>query len=78
VEGIDQTGIVYRVSRHLADHGVNILYLNSRRSFVPQSGTALYTVDLDVEIPESMAMEAFKKGIRALGDELHVNIKIKS
>jgi glycine cleavage system transcriptional repressor len=78
VEGIDQTGIVYRVSRHLADHGVNILYLNSRRSFVPQSGTALYTVDLDVEIPESMAMEAFKNGIRALGDELHVNIKIKS
>jgi hypothetical protein len=31
-----------------------------------------------VEIPESMAMEAFKNGNRALGDELHVNIKIKS
>ncbi len=78
IEGIDQTGIVYRVSRYLADSSVNILHLNSRRSHVPQSGTALYTVDLDVEFPETLSMEEFKREVRALGDELHVNIQVKA
>ena len=78
IEGIDQTGIVFQVSRYLAQNGINILYLNSRRSYVPQSGTALYTVDLDVELPENLSLDSFKKGLRALGDELHVNIHFKS
>jgi len=78
VEGIDQTGIVYRVSQHLAQNGINILYLNSKRSHVPQSGTALYSVDLDVELPENLSFDAFKRAVRALGDELHVNIQFTS
>ena len=76
LEGVDQTGIVSRFSRFLANSRVNILFLQSERRFIPQSGTALYIVDMDVEIPYDLGLEAFQAELRRLGDELHVEAKL--
>jgi glycine cleavage system transcriptional repressor len=76
VEGLDQAGIVYKVSRFLADHRINIVDLKSTVKASPESGTAMYVMDIRVQIPNDTAMDPVEKGLRAVADELNVDITL--
>lgn len=76
VEGEDQSGIVYKVSRFLADLSINIRTLSSEVKFSPQSGTTLYAMEIVVEIPRKLALATVEDGLGAIGDELHVDVNI--
>ncbi|MCD4677336.1 MAG: hypothetical protein K8S18_15285 [Desulfobacula sp.] len=77
VEGIDQAGIVYKVSKLLADHNINIETLKSRKKFSPNSGTALYSMEIKAKIPDTVSMEAFDEKLDSLANELNVDINLK-
>lgn len=76
LEGVDQTGIVARFSRYLAQQRVNILYLQSESRDIPQTGSAMYIVDMDVELPLELDPEDFRRGLGTLGDEIGVDVKL--
>ena len=76
VEGEDQSGIVYKVSRFLADSNINIRTLSSEIKLSPQSGTTLYAMSIVVEIPAKLALVSVEEGLGAIGDELHVDVNI--
>jgi glycine cleavage system transcriptional repressor len=76
VEGEDQSGIVYKVSRFLADSEINIRTLSSEVKLSPQSGTTLYAMNIVVEIPRKLAPATVEDGLAAIGDELHVDVNI--
>ena len=77
VEGIDQAGIVYKVSRFLADNSLNIVDLVSHIEASPDSGTALYVMDIHIQIPEGTDMEKINTGLAQVGEELNVDINFK-
>ena len=74
VEGQDKAGIVYRVSRFLADHHINIDDLRSKRSFMAQSGTPLYAMRVHIQIPPEVSLDALDEGLGKVADELNVDI----
>lgn len=74
VEGIDQAGIVYHISTYLAEQNISIADLSSQLRFSPESGTALYTIEMQIEIPEETSLESLEKGLARVGDELYVDI----
>jgi glycine cleavage system transcriptional repressor len=74
VEGIDQAGIVYKVSRYLSDNKINIANLLSRRTISAESGTAIYTMEIQVEIPEGTVLDDLETGLARIGDQLNVDI----
>ena len=76
VEGPDQSGIVYKVSRYLADNEVNIVNLVSRMRPAPESGMMIYTMDIDVEVPESVALEKLDEGLDRVREELLLEIAV--
>ncbi|PLX99127.1 MAG: hypothetical protein C0623_10530 [Desulfuromonas sp.] len=76
VEGMDQAGIVYKVSQFLADNEVNILDLSSRVMASPGSGTPLYIMDIDVLMPSGMILDKLEQGLSTVADELHVDISV--
>ena len=76
VEGIDQTGIVYKVSRFLADNNINIENLVSQRITSPESGTAIYTMEIKVQVPEKFSLEQLEKGLSQVGEQLNLDITI--
>lgn len=76
VEGMDQAGIVYNVSQFLADHGVNIVDLKSTVKSSPESGSAVYSMDIHVQVPEGYSPEQLEDGLSAVADELHVDISL--
>ncbi len=74
VEGIDQAGIVYKVSRFLADNSLNIVDLVSHIKASPNSGTAFYVMDIDIQIPKETDMDSINDGLAQVGEELNVEI----
>jgi glycine cleavage system transcriptional repressor len=76
VDGVDQSGIVYKVSRFLADDDINIESLTSKRLISPETGTAIYAMDIKVQIPEEISLEQLEKGLSRVGEELNVEIVI--
>ena len=76
VEGQDQAGIVYKVSQFLATNKVNISHLNSDVRQSPQSGAALYTMSIDVEIPAGFSLDRLAEGLGEIGDELNVDVTV--
>jgi glycine cleavage system transcriptional repressor len=76
VEGIDHAGIVYRVSRQLADYGINIANLSSHREPLPESGTAMYRMEIDIQVPAAQSLDVLRESLQRLGDEIHVDITV--
>ena len=77
VQGIDQTGIVYKVTRFLANNNINIENLTSRRRTSPESGTAMYFMDIKVQVPEKISVEHLEKGLSQVGEELNLEISVR-
>ncbi len=76
VEGLDQSGIVYQVSQHLADRGLNILDLKSTVKSSPESGTALYQMQILVQSTAGISAVDIEAGLAPVADELHVDINV--
>lgn len=76
VEGVDQTGIVFRVSRFLANNNINIENLTSRRFTSPESGTAIYFMEINVQIPQNISMDSLEKELSEVGEKLNLDISI--
>lgn len=76
IEGIDKCGIIYHVSSFLADNNISISHMQSSRHSSPLSGTAIYHIELEIEIPPEMDFGELSKELRQLGDRLHIDIQI--
>ncbi len=74
VEGLDQVGIVYKLSRYLAEQGVNITHFESKSHPSPQTGAAMYLIDLKIEIPDKSRKEELEEGLTQISNELNVDI----
>jgi glycine cleavage system transcriptional repressor len=75
-EGIDHTGIVYRISYYLASMKVNIANLSSRRTTSPESGTARYILEIEIEVPANVSIDRLRKDLVHLGEEITVDISV--
>jgi glycine cleavage system transcriptional repressor len=77
VEGLDQAGIVYKVTKFLADNGINISTLNTETRLSPQSGAAMYVMTIVVEIPTQLSLETVEDGLGQIGDQLNVDVNLE-
>ena len=77
VEGIDQTGIVFKVSKFLANNNINIENLTSQKINSPESGTAIYFMEIKVQVPEKISLEHLEKGLSQVGEELNLDITVR-
>ena len=76
VHGEDQAGIVYKISRFLADHQINIKTLNSEVKLSPESGAAFYSMMLTVEMPPQISAGTLEDGLSQIGEQLNVDVNV--
>ena len=76
VEGVDQAGIVYKISKYLANNHINIEKLNSKRTFSPESGAAIYVMEIQIQIPKAMSLADLEQGLTQVADELNVEVTL--
>lgn len=76
VEGMDQAGIVYKISQFLADRGINIINLKSTVKASPESGASIYLMDIAVQIPQHTSLGQIEGELTGVAEELHVEITL--
>jgi glycine cleavage system transcriptional repressor len=74
VEGLDHAGIVFKVSRFLADNRINIADLKSTVKASPESGTTIYVMNISIQIPNGTDLEEVQSGLTRVADDLNVDI----
>jgi glycine cleavage system transcriptional repressor len=75
--GVDHTGIVFRVSRLLADRGINIIDMKTHRVISAESGTPLFEMEIDLEVARSISEEKFREDLHRLANELVIDLVLK-
>ncbi|MBM4341136.1 MAG: hypothetical protein FJ110_16520 [Deltaproteobacteria bacterium] len=75
--GVDHAGIVFKVCRLLADHKVNIIDMKTHRVLSAESGTPLFEMDIDVEIPQSVSEQGFREDLHRLANELMIDLVLR-
>ncbi len=71
VYGADKPGIVYKVSKLLADKNINISDLRTEKS------RDLYVMAIQAEVPKITNMEEFEKEIEKLKEEMNIDISLE-
>jgi glycine cleavage system transcriptional repressor len=76
VYGSDQPGIVYRVTRELAERGVNIADLNTR--LIGTKEEPVYVMMLEAALPAGFTIEKMEALLEKLKKELNVEISVRT
>ncbi len=72
--GVDRAGIVAKVARCLADHAVTIAAMTTQSRPEPESGTPIYTLRMDLDVPERVDATALGRRLQAIGEALQVDV----
>jgi len=73
LNGIDNEGLVYKITNELAKLDINIEELETNRENAPMSGLALFSLIAKISHPK-LNYEILKEKMDALASELDVNI----
>jgi glycine cleavage system transcriptional repressor len=76
VSGVDKAGIVARVARSLADHGVNITALQTQSRPEPESGTPIFTMRIRMVVPPALDRRALRARLEQVASELCVDLTL--
>jgi len=76
VYGADQPGIVYRVTRELAERKINITDLNSK--LVGSEQRPVYVMMLEAVLPEEISEAEIQQVMAKLAGEMKVDITVRS
>ncbi len=76
VYGSDRPGIVFRVTRELADRNINISDMNTK--LVGTSEQPVYVMMLEAALPQGIEIEEVAKVLEKLKKELNVEISVRS
>jgi glycine cleavage system transcriptional repressor len=74
--GVDKAGIVARVARCLADDGINITHMQTHSRPEPGSGTAIYTMQITMDVPAVVGVATVHERLERIADELHIHIDL--
>jgi len=76
VAGADHDGILHAVCRQLAGRGVNIGALETDVVLAPVSGTPLFQMKAQIEVPPQISLAELKANLSRIGDEFGVDIQV--
>jgi glycine cleavage system transcriptional repressor len=75
--GLDRMGIVYHISRLLADKNINIIDLHTKTNPSPESGTPLFTMKMLIQVPQEISPDVLRQELNILGEKLAIDIGLK-
>jgi len=77
VEGMDNPGIVHKLAHYLSQHNINIVNMQTESGHAPHTGTPIFTVNMQVDIPNELDLTQLENDFSALCDELSMDAEFK-
>jgi glycine cleavage system transcriptional repressor len=78
VTGFDRPGIVLTVTELLARRGVNVASLESRLEYQPESGTPMFVLEAELQVPSEVALAELRRELSAQCDEENLDLSLES
>lgn len=78
VGGVDRPGIVARVSALLAGHEINVAALESRVSYAPLSGTPMFQLEAELEVPSRTILSQLRAQLGELCEGENLDFWLES
>jgi glycine cleavage system transcriptional repressor len=78
VTGFDRPGIVSRISEILARRGVNVASLESRLEYAPLSGTPMFVLEAELQVPSEVALAELRRELSGQCDEENLDLSLES
>jgi glycine cleavage system transcriptional repressor len=78
VTGVDRPGIVHAVASVLAKRGINVASLDSRVSYAPLSGTPMFTLEAELQVPSEVALSELRRELSAICDDENLDFVLSS
>lgn len=75
--GVDHAGIVFKICRLLSERKVNIIDMETRRVLSAESGTPLFEMDMDINIPRSISGQGLREDLHRLANELRIDLVLR-
>jgi glycine cleavage system transcriptional repressor len=75
--GVDKAGIVARVCRSFARHGINIRQLQSQTRPEPQSGTPLYVLRVRLDVPSAVDVGGLRRDLEQVATDLRIEVALE-
>src|SRR5260221_4190514 len=69
VSGVDRPLIVASVSEALAHRGINVASLESRLQHAPESGTPMFLLSAELQVPSEVALAPLREDLAAVCEE---------
>jgi glycine cleavage system transcriptional repressor len=78
VSGVDRPGIVHAVTDLLAKRAVNVASLESRVTFAPDSGTPLFVLEAELEVPSEVTLAELERELAELAQDENLDLSLGS
>jgi glycine cleavage system transcriptional repressor len=75
VSGVDRPGIV--VSKVLAGRAINVASLESRLAYAPESGTPLFQLRAELQVPSGVELSALETDLSAVCDREDLDFSLE-
>ena len=78
VKGEDRPGIVHRVSEVVAGLGVNVASLESRLMHAAFSGTPLFLLRAELQIPDEATQKRLRANVEEVCEQQHLSVSLEA
>jgi len=76
VTGVDRPGIVLGISRILANRRINVASLESRVQNAPESGTPMFILSTEIQVPADVSAASLREELAAECDEQDLDFSL--
>lgn len=74
VEGMDNPGIVHKLTHYLSQHQINIINMQTDWQHAAHTGTPMFAVSMQVDIPADKNITQIREEFSKLCDEMNMDV----
>jgi glycine cleavage system transcriptional repressor len=78
VTGVDHPGIVHAITDILARRGVNVASLESHLTYAPLSGTPLFELEAELQLPSEVALKELRRDLSTACEEDNLDFVLEA
>ena len=75
---MDHPGIVHRLTRILSEHQINVVQLHTSLTPAPGTGTPIFTLELDAEVPASLTLADLRRRLEDAAREENLDLELRA
>jgi len=73
---MDHPGIVHKITHLLAQEGVNVAALETRVTHAPDSGTPIFALELEVQVPAGLPLARLRQALEELSEAENLDLEL--